>query len=182
MNCDPSYADLVSVEDQSCRSQLEWHITMRHAIRPSPAEAATPLESLGFRRLLHQVCARAKIPRLFTDRHPAQELAGPGQVGGRHAPQRSRPAGAPDVIRRRPPGGPGRGRRRGGPRGVGKELARVARETTAHAVPAQAPVPATMPAKARPWFETGETKPDPKLDFGLFRLRCRGRRPRPSAA
>ena len=39
---------------------------MRHAIRPSLAEAPTPLESLGIHRPLHQNRARAKIPRLIT--------------------------------------------------------------------------------------------------------------------
>lgn len=57
--------DLVSVNEQSWRDEHERHSTTRHAIRPSLSKTPTPLESLGIRRLLHQVCARAKIRRLF---------------------------------------------------------------------------------------------------------------------
>ena len=56
---DPRRADLVAVHNEPCRGKLERNSPMRHAIRPSLAEAPTPLESLGIHRLLHQVCARA---------------------------------------------------------------------------------------------------------------------------
>ena len=66
MDDDPAGADLVAVDEQSWRDELERHSSMRHAIRPSLAEAPTHLESLGIHLKLHQLRARAKLPRLFT--------------------------------------------------------------------------------------------------------------------
>ena len=63
---DPCRADLMAVHDEPCRNKLERNSSMRHAIRPSLAEAPTPLESLGIHRLLHQVCARANFRRRLT--------------------------------------------------------------------------------------------------------------------
>lgn len=39
----------------------------------------------------------------------------------------------------------------------------AAREAAAHAVPTPVPVTATSPAKARPWYATGESKAGPKV-------------------
>ncbi len=59
-------ADLVVIDDQSWRNELERHSAIGHPIWPSLARPPTPLESLGIHRQLHQVRARAKITRLFT--------------------------------------------------------------------------------------------------------------------
>ena len=45
---DPVNTDLVSVDEQSWRDQLDRHNTMRRAIRPSLAEAPKPLSHSGF--------------------------------------------------------------------------------------------------------------------------------------
>ncbi len=55
-------ADLVVVDDQFWRNELERHSAMRHAIRPALARPPTPLESLGIHRQQHQVRARAPFP------------------------------------------------------------------------------------------------------------------------
>lgn len=78
---DPGDAGLVAVNEQSWRNELQQHSAMRHAIRPCVAEAATPLQSLGICRLLHQLRARANIPRLITVDPPLLGT-GPPRVEG----------------------------------------------------------------------------------------------------
>jgi len=60
---DAGSADLVVVDDQSWRDELERHSAIGHPIWPSPARSPTPLESLGIYRQLHQVRARAPCGR-----------------------------------------------------------------------------------------------------------------------
>ncbi len=59
-------ADLVMIDDQSGRDELERRCVKAQAIWPSKARSPTPLESLRIHRPLHQKCARANFPRLFT--------------------------------------------------------------------------------------------------------------------
>ncbi len=62
---DPGRADLVAIDDQPDRDELELHSAMSHAIRPSLAETLTPPVPFRIHRWLHQLCARGKIPLLF---------------------------------------------------------------------------------------------------------------------
>ena len=56
-------ADLVMIDDQSGRDELERRGVKAHAIWPSMARPPTPLESLGIHQPLHQKRARAGIRR-----------------------------------------------------------------------------------------------------------------------
>ena len=60
MDDEAASVGLMTIDDQSGRCKLERRSAIRHAIRPSLAEAPTPLESLGIHRRLHQLRARAR--------------------------------------------------------------------------------------------------------------------------
>ena len=97
-------ADLVMIDDQSGRDEPERRCVKAHAIWPSKARSPTPLESLRIHRPLHQKCARAPTPRLFTataieagfDPRPRERATGSGKRKDRgrlvsiHAPVRGR--------------------------------------------------------------------------------------------